>query len=96
MLTYAGIGSRNISSHEQKEILGIAHKLSKKFVCYSGNANGADITFQTGSDNRCVIFMPWEQFNVANYNIEASLESYIVEDEKSLASVDQYHPAANN
>ena len=38
MISYAGIGSRQITDKERKTIIKIANRLSKKFVLYSGNA----------------------------------------------------------
>ena len=78
MICYAGIGSREITSEEAHKILVISSKLSKKFVVYSGNAEGADITFQTGSNGNCVIYLPWDGFNKEEYDCTKSLAYYDV------------------
>lgn len=78
METYAGIGTRQLRGDEEQKILLIANKLSKKFIVYSGNAEGADITFQKGSQGKCVIFLPWLDFNAMLYDPKQSLAYYDV------------------
>jgi hypothetical protein len=64
MKSYAGIGSRDITPEEHVTITKIAKELSNlDYICYSGNACGSDITFQTGSMGKCVVFLPWPNFN---------------------------------
>jgi hypothetical protein len=92
MKAYAGIGSRTISEQESVEIHDIANRLSKSYVVYSGNACGADISFQIGSGGTCVINLPWDGFNDNKYDIKDSLCSYVVEDEESIESVKEFHP----
>ncbi len=94
---YAGIGSRNISAIEQVIIYEVASKLSSiehDYVCYSGNATGSDIAFQTGSGGRCVVFLPWAGFNLPFYNpTHRSLAVFAAGmSKKGLASVGRYHP----
>lgn len=45
MKSYAGIGSRDITPQEVLDIYKIANLL-KGYTLYSGNADGADISFQ--------------------------------------------------
>lgn len=92
MLAYAGIGSRYITKEEEQLILNISSLLSKKFVVYSGNAEGSDISFQKGSNNNCVVFLPWKTFNRSKYNLENVLDYFIVNDAESIDSVKKYHP----
>jgi len=93
MICYAGIGSRDITSEEAHKILVISSKLSKKFVVYSGNAEGADITFQTGSNGNCVIYLPWDGFNVLNYDYNKSLAYYDVGNTNiGIEYASKFHP----
>ena len=56
MKYYAGIGTREITDKETTLILNLAKLMAKKdWVVYSGNADGSDITFQKGSDGKCVL-----------------------------------------
>jgi hypothetical protein len=80
MLYYTGIGSREITPEETHKITVIASKLSKKFVVYSGNAEGSDITFQLGSQGKCVIYLPWYSFNREVYNTNNSIAHFDVGD----------------
>jgi hypothetical protein len=78
MIAYAGIGSRRLNTNEEQKISVIAQKLSRKFVVYSGNAEGADITFQKGSQGKCVVFLPWLDFNSKVYDLKNTLAYYDV------------------
>ncbi len=75
---YTGIGSREITPEETHKITVIASKLSKKFIVYSGSAPGADATFQRGSNGKCVIFLPWEDFNKEEYDPNNSIAHFDV------------------
>lgn len=90
MLAYAGIGSREITEREGHIIRKTAAKLSKHFVVYSGNADGADIAFQKGSWGKCVLMLPWPRFNDNKYPISDCLDSYVLGTPD--AGLD-YHPA---
>lgn len=77
MITYAGIGSRNISIQEEQLITKLANKLSKNFICLSGNAEGSDIAFMRGSNGNNVAILPWIGFNKKVFNYETeSLDYY--------------------
>lgn len=94
MIPYAGIGSRSITETEQQLIERIAKKLSKHCVVYSGNADGADIAFQTGSAGKCVIMLPWKNFNRKNYSTVNALASYdLGKSIEGNKAVDEHHPA---
>lgn len=97
MLSYAGIGSRNISDAELKLISLISQKLSRYFVLYSGNAEGSDITFQSNCNNNCVIMLPWLSFNKTQYDINNSKAYFDVGNTpEGNASVDEFHPYPEN
>jgi hypothetical protein len=96
MLSYAGIGSRDITEKETELIMKVADKLSKNFVCYSGNAEGADIAFQHGSNRNCVIFLPWRGFNSDKYDFHNALAVFDVgKSAAGMESVAKYHPNPN-
>ena len=76
MISYAGIGSRQITDSERETIIKIANRLSEKYVLYSGNCTGADINFQKGSNKNCVLFLPWKGFNTDIYSINDCLDWY--------------------
>ncbi len=94
-LCYAGIGSRTISELEK----AIIHEVSKTlahdgWICYSGNADGADIAFQRGSGGKCVVFLPWLGYNISVYNApNHSLALFALgQSRKGTAAIGQYHP----
>jgi len=90
--SYAGIGSRNISKEETETITQIANRLSEDYVLYSGNADGADIAFQTGSDGACVVFLPWKDFNLNHYNHQDAIMIVPEITYENDNSVDEFHP----
>lgn len=92
MKAYAGIGSRTITEEERSTIIAIAERLSEDYVLYSGNATGADIAFQTGSNGSCVLFVPWKQFNCTKYYHEDALVICPRVTYESDISVDDFHP----
>lgn len=94
MISYAGIGSRDITDQEQKLIHNIAKTLVKKeFIVYSGNADGADISFQKGSGGQCVIMLPWSRFNQDHYDPNKSLNYYVCGNSiDGCKSIDIFHP----
>jgi len=75
---YAGIGSRDITDKEASLILAISSKLSERYTVYSGNAGGADITFQQGSEGKCIIYLPWGGFNKEEYDPLRSIAHFDV------------------
>ena len=64
-LTYAGIGSRDISMEEEKFIKDIASTLYEMgFVLRSGGADGSDAAFDDDlPPNAKEIYVPWNGFN---------------------------------
>jgi hypothetical protein len=94
MKSYAGIGSRDITSKEYDIIIKIAKIMAKSdWILYSGNADGSDIAFQEGSNGKCVIMLPWNDFNIDNYDYTFSRDYFILGKNKdALNSIDKYHP----
>lgn len=96
MLAYAGIGTRTIDEKEEKLIGKIAAQLSKKFVCYSGNADGSDQAFQRGSGGKCVLYLPWIGFEAENYDYMHALDHFdLGKSVEGHASVKEFHPNKN-
>ena len=90
---YAGIGSREITEKEASLIRAISSKLSEKYIVYSGNAEGSDITFQQGSNGKCIIYLPWSGFNREEYDPKLSIAHFDVGDTpigREYAA--KYHP----
>lgn len=96
MKTYAGIGSRDIPLEERTKIIAIADNLcGLDYIVYSGNANGADVAFQLGSNGQCVVFLPWARFNFGVFEPTPKyhLDHFIVGGEpEGLESVYEFHP----
>lgn len=112
MISYAGIGSRGITTDERLNVEDFAREMAKlvlpngalpdaphakDVVVYSGNADGTDIAFQTGSKGKCVIFMPWMGFNSNKYHTDTvgcALDVIVASGTVAgNASVEQFHPA---
>ena len=89
MFSYAGIGSRDITSSEESRISKISSYLhSIGYILYSGNAEGSDFAFQK-SCQLGVSFLPWPGFNkhLASPVIHCSDIS-----KDAYDSVDKFHP----
>jgi hypothetical protein len=95
MIAYAGIGSRKITEQEEQLIHKIAGKLSDAgFILYSGNAEGSDIAFQTGSKGKCVLLLPWKNFNRDKYALDNCIARIDVgKTDEGKASIAKYHPS---
>lgn len=93
MKSYAGIGSRQITEDERTTIEKLSKMLSSKFIVYSGNAEGSDIAFQTGSNGNCVLILPWKNFNRDKYDHSKSIAKYDCGDTpEGNDSIDKFHP----
>lgn len=91
MRTYAGIGSRDITEEERQVIKELAQKLRKKYVCLTGNADGADAAFRDGADGLCVLILPWKNFNKAKDH--KVLDIFVLGDGKEgLEAIQEFHP----
>lgn len=97
MITYAGIGSRTITPRETAIIKKVAFELSKKdFILFSGNAVGSDIAFQIGSQGKCVLFLPKQNYNNHQYNVNNSLDHYDLGDSELGKKAISLHPNKNS
>jgi hypothetical protein len=92
--SYAGIGSREITFEEKDLIFKIANKLKEHYTVYSGNADGADITFQMGAEPYFVAFLPWANFNKENFDFTLGHSNVLnILDEDAINSVRKFHPS---
>lgn len=91
MISYAGIGSRQITDIETSTIMEIAKRLSKNFIVYSGHANGSDLSFEYGSNGKCVLFLPWNGFN-NKYELKCIKSFNMGNSIKGLESIEKFHP----
>jgi hypothetical protein len=94
---YAGIGSRDITPEETERIKAIARRMARdKFILYSGNAEGADMAFQQGSNAQCILMLPWMTFNAELYS-SGCIERFDLGDSvDGSASVDKFHPSPSH
>lgn len=86
---YAGVGSRNTPPVFIDKITKLAEALDKEkgFVLRSGNAGGADRSFQKGAEN-LEVFLPWPGFNSGHGgSVEVSKEIR----NKSMYMVSKFH-----
>lgn len=87
---YAGIGSRETPEHILHRMREIAEKLDGLgLVLRSGNADGADKAFQSGSSNMQVM-LPWDGYNGALADCHTYFLGATREAEAFTAP---YHPA---
>jgi hypothetical protein len=95
MRSYAGIGSRQITDEERHKIKVIAKKLADAgFIVYSGNAEGSDVSFQEGSEGKCVLLLPWKGFNKHVYDVNKSIDQFEVgKSDEGQATIEKYHPS---
>ena len=94
MISYAGIGSRDISLGEKLEIGKLAGILSEMgYVLYSGNAPGSDQSFGYGSKGRNVIYLPWMGFEVESFDYRSKSLAYydMGSSEAGLAAIGSSH-----
>ena len=96
MKSYAGIGSRNINDEEKQVIKTLSGFLSSQYLCYSGNADGSDITFQENCFGQCIVFLPWNGFNndKFDYTNKSLCKKYYLAGtgDDGLESVYKFHP----
>lgn len=90
MHSYAGIGSREITSTEEGRIHRIAEIMQMKgYLLYSGGADGSDHAFEVGSGGYGVSFLPWPGFNA---QLESKTYKVVFHSKESEASVNRWHP----
>jgi hypothetical protein len=93
IIAYAGIGSRKISLEEKEYIINLSKKLMNlRYVVYSGNAEGSDIAFQTGSSGKCVLLLPWKNFNIGNFNGPCLDKIDCGKTKDGIESIERFHP----
>jgi glycyl-tRNA synthetase alpha subunit len=94
-MNYAGIGSRTITADEIVKIEKVASFLNEKdAILYSGNADGADITFQKYAKS-FVAYLPWSKFNYNSFDVSTNLNCLKVYDSQTkdaFDSIDLFHP----
>jgi hypothetical protein len=62
----AGIGSRNTPKGILREMQKLGGMLAKHGVWVrSGHAAGADYAFEMGAGQKCLVFLPWKDFNAS-------------------------------
>ena len=55
--------------------------------------NGSDITFQEGSNNNCVLIVPWKNFNRDKYSHDRCIKKFDCGDTiEGNESIDKFHP----
>jgi hypothetical protein len=93
--SYAGIGSREISFVEKTIITHVANILSNmNLLLYSGNAPGSDQTFQKASNGKCVVFLPWDRFELSSFDYTKNAVDFQIvgQSPQGIASINKYHP----
>lgn len=90
MKSYAGIGSRSTPKPILLNMQLFAAELSKSFTLRTGGANGADMAFINGAETNIEIYIPSEDFNGFNSNIDPRVISYIPEEAFRIAK--EFHP----
>ena len=92
---YTGIGSRNTPIEILNLMTKIATELSNRgYLLRSGGADGADLAFEKGSDNK-EIYLPWINFN--NNDSPLYLPFSIKEcNEKAVELAKKFHPKWDN
>lgn len=96
---YTGVGARIVSISERKIITQLSQNLAEQnFVLYGGNTKGADSYFQLGSGGKCVLFMPYCNFNYPNsvFDMETSLD-FIIAGNTPIGNfwINKVYPTAN-
>jgi hypothetical protein len=102
-LIFTGIGSRDISSQEERTIVDISEHLAYSgFTLRSGKADGADAAFQIGYQSyfytekklpNAEIYIPWANFNNKNKRLENHWDIVFGENKTAKQMVKRIHPA---
>lgn len=89
---YSGIGARATPLDWQKRIIRVAKYLDdKQYTLRSGNADGADRAFQSGSTNMD-IYSPWPGFNGGHPDTREVTREKVIEASKIILET---HPNPN-
>lgn len=95
MLYYAGIGSRQTPTDTQWLMGRIANKLQEKWTLRSGGADGADMAFFYGIDDKnqnAEIYLPWVGFNNCPTSKQDSRFGHIEPSAAQLEIAEKFHP----
>ena len=102
-LIFTGVGSRVISSYEERVLIDISEKLAHAgFTLRSGKADGADAAFQLGYQSyqqstgilpSAEIYIPWANFNNKNKRLDPTWDIVFGENQRAKEFVKQIHPA---
>jgi len=86
-----GIGSRETPLNIQSEMITIGKWIRENgHTCRSGHAAGADWAFEQGAQERCITYLPWDNFNL---NLNSLSEKVIVSNQADyLKFTQKYHP----
>ena len=94
---YAGIGSRGTPLPIRQRMRALAGDLARKgFTLRSGNAEGADWSFQEGAGavkGNVHIFLPWSTFNGGCIAFGPNTKWWLHPSEKAVALAGTMHPA---
>lgn len=92
MIYFAGIGSRSITEIEEIKIKGVCDELNTitDITCLSGNAIGADITFQKNCPKHIALLAE----DNSNFHLFKPVDFYVLKDTDNVAyrSVEMFHP----
>lgn len=92
MIYFAGIGSRSITEIEEYKIKEVCKYLNliTDITCLSGNATGADITFQKNCPKHIALLA--EENN--NFHLFKPVDYYVLQETDTVAykSVEMFHP----
>ncbi len=91
-MIFCGIGSRETP----KEILDEMTKFGKwvkseKHFLRSGHAPGADWAFEQGSQDRCIVYLPWDNFCSENESLAHKI--VIIKQKDYDLITNTYHPS---
>jgi len=92
MTVITGIGSRYAPSNILKEAIKIGEYCrTNKIWIRSGHADGMDWAFEQGSQEYCLVYLPWQGFNK---HLSSSAKSIVVSPEQNYMDiVKEIHPA---
>lgn len=86
-----GIGSRETPKEILEEMTKIGEwiRLENHFL-RSGHAPGADWAFEHGAQEKAIVYLPWERFNIESIS---RANKIVVSDQKDYNSItNTYHP----
>ena len=88
-----GIGSRETPNKIMLEMEAIGkYCLENNISVRSGHADGADWAFEKGSQQRCIAYLPWQNFNS---NLKSNARIVVVPyDDKYYEITKTFHPNA--